>query len=81
MGTKLVISAEHNDLYSYWGTALASGIETELDAQLKELTGAMLTPLIINCASQEYSKSVIPHVAGNIKIYINILCIYNAFLH
>lgn len=65
MGTKLQVSESHKDLYSYWGEELALSIVKDLEAQLLLQPGVPSTvPLLINCASQEYSKSVLPHLSG-----------------
>ena len=94
MGTKLVVSKDHKDLYQFWGETLAEGIVRDVQEQLhalqsgdngsddktqqksklykkkKEKTthdagvvgNSPLIPLIVNCASQEYSKSILPHL-------------------
>lgn len=61
MSTKLVVNKEHKDLYSFWGTSIATQILKDIDSQLKEMesnSGEKPPPLIINCASQEYFKAV-----------------------
>ena len=84
MGTKLVVSDEQKDLYTFWGNQLAIEITSDLRNQLKNLKrdkkstkkGDQMSspvPLIVNCASQEYSKSVLPHLntgddGGDIRI-------------
>jgi cytoplasmic iron level regulating protein YaaA (DUF328/UPF0246 family) len=49
MGTQLVVGATKN-LYQYWGTQIADYLNKRLAAQK--------TPLVVNLASQEYSKAV-----------------------
>jgi len=58
MGTKLA-TADHADLYGYWGTSIAE----QLVRDLKALGGAEGGErgdggIIVNCASQEYFKAV-----------------------
>lgn len=64
MGTKLNISKEHPDLYSYWGGILAQAIMKELQELNRVQENGVAPPLLINCASQEYSKSVLSHLSG-----------------
>lgn len=78
MGTKVIVSKEHKDLYQFWGVTLAEGIIRDVHQQLQELQlqcsanksnkaknkNTLLTPLLINCASQEYSKSILPHLTA-----------------
>lgn len=77
MGTKLAVDNQHKDLYSFWGNDIASEIMRDVEQQLKEIedrtrheeVSEKLRPLIINCASQEYSKSVLPLLTDhNIRI-------------
>lgn len=49
MGTALQVGAARN-LYQFWGTRLADALNRELPAQK--------TPVVVNLASQEYSKAV-----------------------
>ena len=64
MGTKLQISDNHKDLYSYWGDDLALLMVKDLEFQLLQSGDPSAVPVLINCASQEYSKSVLPHLSG-----------------
>lgn len=54
MGAKLSVG-EHRDLCQFWGSALADTLCGETD-------------LIINLASKEYSKSVIPHLRPSVGV-------------
>ncbi len=49
MGTALPVGAARN-LYQFWGTRIADALNRELAAQK--------TPVVVNLASQEYSKAV-----------------------
>ena len=72
MGTKLAVSKDHKNLYEFWSETLAKGILQDLAQQLNELQKeskglkkekkTRLTPLLINCASQEYAKCVLGHL-------------------
>lgn len=54
MGAKFAVG-EHKDLYKFWGSTLADGLCDETD-------------LLINLASKEYSKAVIPHLAPSVRV-------------
>ena len=74
MGTKVSVSSTQKDLYSFWNETLACSIMEELHHQMiclqkgkqgkgkKKIDSETLRPLVINCASQEYSKAVLPHL-------------------
>lgn len=52
MGAKLRVG-RHSDLYAYWGGSLAAALAEEADC-------------VLNLASAEYSKAVLPHLPGNL---------------
>lgn len=47
-------------LYDYWGTAIAD----EIVAAIGEKSGGIL----VNCASTEYSKAVLPHLNDRVQL-------------
>lgn len=47
-------------LYDYWGTAIAD----EITAAIGEKSGGVL----VNCASTEYSKAVLPHLNDSVQL-------------
>ncbi|WP_461516294.1 peroxide stress protein YaaA [Porticoccus sp.] len=51
MGTKLA-NPKGKDLYQFWGGKITEGLNAEL--------GSMKTPVLVNLASNEYFKSVVP---------------------
>jgi len=51
MGTKLT-NPKGKDLYQFWGGKITEGLNAEL--------GSMKTPVLVNLASNEYFKSVMP---------------------
>lgn len=51
MGTRLA-NKRGKDLYGFWGNKITEGLNAELDT--------MSTPVLVNLASNEYFKSVIP---------------------
>ncbi len=51
MGTKLT-NPKGKDLYQFWGGKITEGLNAEL--------GSMKTPVLVNLASNEYFKSVVP---------------------
>lgn len=51
MGTKLS-NPRGKDLYQFWGDKITEGLNSELDG--------MKTPVLVNLASNEYFKSVVP---------------------
>lgn len=51
---------ESSSLYDYWGSSIAD----EIVAALGENSGGV----IVNCASTEYSKAVIPHLDGRVQL-------------
>lgn len=51
MGTRLA-NQRGKDLYGFWGNKITEGLNAELDT--------MSTPVLVNLASNEYFKSVIP---------------------
>lgn len=59
MQAKLAMKAAPN-LYAFWGNKLASALEAETD-------------WILNLASREYSKAVLPHLSSNTR---SISCIF-----
>jgi cytoplasmic iron level regulating protein YaaA (DUF328/UPF0246 family) len=54
MGTRWAPGAP-KDLYEYWGTDIANSIADDVEAQAKS---TQTKPFVLNCASQEYWKSV-----------------------
>lgn len=54
MGTRWAPDAS-KDLYEYWGTDIANSIADDVEAQAKS---TQTKPFVLNCASQEYWKSV-----------------------
>jgi uncharacterized protein len=61
MSTKLAVDKDRKDLYAFWGQSIASQILHDIDTQLNEIelmSGDRPSPVIINCASQEYFKAV-----------------------
>ena len=55
MGTKWA-AGDAKDLYEYWGDDIANALVDDVEALAKESDSA--TPFVVNCASQEYFKSV-----------------------
>jgi len=59
MGTKWAPNSSSKDLYAYWGEDIALAILDDLDEQAAANGAeASATPFVVNCASQEYWKSV-----------------------
>lgn len=56
MGTKWAPSGK--DLYAYWGEDIALAIADDLDEQAATSGESSARPFVVNCASQEYWKSV-----------------------
>jgi uncharacterized protein len=55
MGTKWA-AGDAKDLYEYWGDDIANALVDDVEALAKESNSS--TPFVVNCASQEYFKSV-----------------------
>lgn len=47
-------------LYDYWGTTIADEIVTAL--------GQKSSGMVVNCASTEYSKAVLPHLNDRVQL-------------
>lgn len=62
MQAKLSLKQARN-LYQFWGHKLASFLESE-EAQ----TSGEATPVIVNLASAEYAKAVIPHLSSATRV-------------
>lgn len=45
----------HRDLYGFWGDALAGALAAETD-------------LVVNLASREYSRAVLPHLPASVRV-------------
>ena len=57
MGTKLATSGAR-DLYGYWGDRIARAVEADLSAHEDQT--------VVNLASQEYAKAVLPHLSARL---------------
>ena len=55
MGTRWAPGAPKDRLYEYWGTDIANCIADDVEAQAES---TQTKPFVLNCASQEYWKSV-----------------------
>ena len=67
MSSKLSVDT-HKDLYEYWGDSIANDILLDLNNQLDAIeaaTGRRPPPLVVNCASQEYARAVLPHLEAS----------------
>mmetsp|Transcript_23078 Transcript_23078/g.33801 ORF Transcript_23078/g.33801 Transcript_23078/m.33801 type:complete len:347 (+) Transcript_23078:114-1154(+) len=80
MGTKLEVNGE-KDLYSFWRDSIANEIVADLMAQQEQINTKrkkskgnssmehVPSPLLlINCASQEYFKSISPHLPSEVGV-------------
>ena len=55
MGTRWAPAGEAKDLYEFWGVDIANAIADDVEALAKT---TKTKPFVVNCASQEYWKSV-----------------------
>lgn len=73
MGTALTVTdaqgTQHNKLYDFWGDAIANCIIADLTAQLAALPWDQPQPAyLVNCASQEYFKSIQPFLPHSVDV-------------
>lgn len=59
MQTSVLVGPMKN-LYNYWNTMIAKSIETDLRS--------MNSPFLVNLASEEYSKAVLPHLSADVNV-------------
>ena len=55
-------------LYDYWEDMIANAIVKDLCAQVSGYDSSVGPVYIVNCASQEYAKAVLPHLPADIGV-------------